>query len=118
MTTAAAAIIDFISNLHGMDQRRDAEGKNAQDGAFDLMTGQLIDPSPDFPQGDMLIMGRPDEHRVLVHTHILIEVLIVRTAKAWSITQGGSERSHYQQLIQHLAHKTGFGSRMSQPDRP
>ncbi|MCF8204324.1 MAG: hypothetical protein K9J82_04560 [Methylotenera sp.] len=56
----------------------------------------------------MLILERFDGQRVFVHTHKLIDALILRTAKAWSITESGSVKDHYQHLKDRLGHKTGF----------
>lgn len=106
--TTSTEIINFITGLHGMDHLIRVDVTDQRPGAFDLLTGQAIEPTSDFPEGDMLILDRADGRRVLVHTHILIDALILRTAQAHSITEGGGVKEHYQHLKEHLGHKTGF----------
>lgn len=106
--TTSAAIIDFITGLHGIDRLHRIDITDQRPGAFDLLTAQSIEPADDFPEGDMLIMERFDGQRVLVHTHIVLEALILRTAQAWGITEGGSVKGQYETLKEHLGHKTGY----------
>lgn len=106
--TTSTAIIDFIASLHGMDRLQRLDITDQRPGAFDMLTAQAIEPSSDFPEGDMLILEGFNGRRVLVHAHILLDALILRTAKAWSVTEGGSVKEQYQHLKDHLVHKTGF----------
>lgn len=109
MTTSASAIIHFITGLHGVDRLQRIDITDKRPGAFDLLTAQTIEASPDYPEGDMLVVESMNGKRNLVHTHILMEALIVRTAQAWSITEGGGlgVRDHYVHLKEHLSVKTG-----------
>jgi len=108
--TTAASIIDFIARLHGMDRLQRIDITDQRPGAFDILTAQAIEPSSKFPEGDMLAIERFDGRIVLVHTHILVDALILRTAQAYSSREAGglSVKEHYLQLKEHLQVKTGF----------
>lgn len=106
--TTSTSIIDFISGLHGLDRLQRLDITDQRSGAFDLLTAQAIEPASDFPEGDMLVLERFDGQRVLVHTHILVDALLLRTAQAWSVTEGGNVKDRYQHLKEHLTLKTGF----------
>ena len=107
--TKAESIIEFISGLHGMDRLARENIEDQRPGAFDLLTAQSIEAHPEFPEAEYLLVEQSNGNRVSFATHKLLEALLVRTAEAWALTQGGTAKSHYLQLQGHLAHKTGFG---------
>lgn len=105
--SAAAQVIDFIAALFGMD-RYDVPIGNA---AIDLRTGMIVRPHEDYPDGEMLRLdhGPALSDRAPVHTHKLVESLLVRHAEALAITnpERGKARDHYIHIADHFQRKTG-----------
>jgi hypothetical protein len=103
----AARVIDFIADLFGMDRFYVPLG-NA---AIDLHSGLIVRPHEEFPDGEKLKLeyapgANPD--RTEVHTHKLMESLLVRHAEALAITnpEGGNARAHYAHIADHFQRKT------------
>lgn len=107
--TNAESIIEFISGLHGLDRLVRESLEDQRPGAFDLLTAQSIEAHPEFPEAEYLLVEQLTGARILFATHKLLEALLVRTAEAWAVSQGGTSKQHFAQLQEHLLHKTGFG---------
>lgn len=109
MTTSISdRVIDFLGNLQGMDRLQTSleEPRNA---VIDLNTTAIIEADPEFPDAEMLVFERPNGMRTRVHTHKLMEQVLVRHAYELSVTEGGSVKEQYQQISEHFVRKTGFG---------
>ena len=105
--STAAQVIDFIAALFGMDIY-DVPMGNA---AIDLRTGMIVRPHEGYPDGELLKieLGPAASDRADVHTHKLVDSLLVRHAEALAITnpEGGKARDHYVHIAEHFQRKTG-----------
>lgn len=108
-TVSATAIVDFIAALPGLDRLQRVDLDDRRPGAIDLLSGQIIEPSPDFPEGDVLLVERANGQQVLVHSFKLVDALILRAAQSMALSEGGNASGHYDHLKHHLKVKTGFG---------
>jgi hypothetical protein len=105
--TSASSLIEFIQSLHGCDRlQRPLEDRRP--GAIDLLTSNVIEEDPEYPDGEFLIIEQASGRRASVHSHKILDALILRAAQAWAATEGGSVKSQYQHLKEHLQLKTGF----------
>lgn len=100
--TRSVVLIEFIVGLHGIAWLHQDGDEDRREAAFDVLSGQSIEPADEFPDGDKLVVARFDGQRVLVFSHILIDALILRTAQAWSVTKGGAVEGHYRRLREEL----------------
>lgn len=107
-TTIAERVIDFLSNLQGMDQLQSLFEQQRK-AAIDLNTMAIIEADPDFPDGEQLLCERANESKVRVSAHKLIEHLLVRHAYEMSVTEGSTVKEQYQHISDHFRRKTGFG---------
>jgi hypothetical protein len=108
MTTIANRVIDFLSNLHGMDQLRTGS-EERRGAAIDLRSATIYEANPEFPDGERLSAGLESSQKVLVSTHQLVEHLLVRHAEAMAVSEGGTVRANYRHISDHFLRKTGFG---------
>lgn len=108
-SSVAARVIDFLTSLHGMDEYDPSLGF----AAIDLVTGMVVRPDAHFPDGALVkvqFAGQAAAAAVSVHTHKLVEALLLRHAEAMVVIDGGDAREQYRHINDHFYRKTGFGS--------
>ena len=102
---AAASIINFLANLHGLHEHS-IDGRAA---VVDLITGIAYVPNLDFEDGEMLTMIAPGGGVVAqaVLTYKVVQAYLVRYAEAMAIADGGTAKMQYEQIQEHFDVKTG-----------
>ena len=90
-STTASQIIDFLSNLHGLDDFPVPTG-NA---AIDLRTGMIIHPSENYPDGEKLVLEYAPGAMAKslgcteVYTHKLVNLYLLHHAEVEAIENSG-----------------------------
>lgn len=82
-----------------------------KDAVIDLQTAAIIEAHPQFPDAEIMLVAYPSGLKTEVHTHKLVELLLVRNSEAMAITnpEGGRAQDHYLHIADHFSRKTGFG---------
>ncbi len=103
MIKPSIAIIDFLCSLHGF-------WRTDKGSALELATGSVIEADDSFPDGAMLRVVYQTGVGHLVNMNKLMDVYLLRHAKAMSETEedAGTVREQYETIIEHFSKKTGF----------
>lgn len=109
MSTTAERIIDFLANLQGMDRLQTMVEEGRRKAVIDLNTAAIIEADPGFPDAELLVYELPSGVRMRVHTHKLMEQVLVRHATELAVTEGGTVKQQYDHISEHFQCKTGFG---------
>lgn len=110
MSLLAQRLIEFLGDLHAMDHIKKVDSHEVT-GVIDLVSGMIIEASPDYPDGEIFTIRHLNGHVSEVYACKLIDHLLVRHAQAMAIMepQGGKPQDHYEHIQQHLVVKTGYG---------
>lgn len=102
---AAASIINFLANLHGLHEHS-VDGRAA---VVDLITGIAYVPNLNYENGEVLSMIAPGGGVIAeaVLTYKVVQTYLVRYAEAMEIADGGTAKVQYDQIQKHFRVTTG-----------
>lgn len=108
MSKRAERVIEFLSELYGMDRLRTTVATQPP-AVIDLLTATVIEVLADDPEGEYVRVEHPLGRISQIETQKLVETLLVRHAQAMAVmtSESGAADEHYRRVREAYFMKTG-----------